>query len=90
MGLYAWGVPNAEEKRMLNATKVDATTRANRRLPKGTLVVSHEDGESGRIVNVSSFRRNGVDAWSYVVETQYGNEVWEVDGLFVPDARTQD
>ena len=34
----------------------------NRRLKPGTLVVSHEDGEPGRIVRVFSFRRNGIDA----------------------------
>ena len=82
MGLYAWGVPNTKEKAM---TKIDETTRANRRLKAGTLVVSNEDGEPGHIVRVSTCRRNGIDAWSYVVETQYGREIWEVGELFVPD-----
>ena len=67
--------------------KIDETTRANRRLTAGTMVVSKEDGEPGRIVRVSTFRRNGVDAWSYVVETQYGREIWEVGELFVPDQK---
>ena len=66
-------------------TKIDETTRANRRMKAGTMVVSNEDGEPGRIVGVCTFRRNGVDAWSYVVETTYGQEVWEVGELFVPD-----
>jgi hypothetical protein len=82
MWVYAWGVPNAKEKAM---TKIDETTRANRRLAAGTTVVSTEDGEQGCIVRVCTHRRNGVDAWSYVVETQYGREIWEVGELFVPD-----
>ena len=64
---------------------IDETTRANRRLTAGTLVASYEDGEPGRIVRVSTYRRNGIDAWSYVVETAYGREIWEVGELFVPD-----
>ena len=78
---YAWGVPNAKEMAM---TKIDEATRANRRLTAGTMVVSKEDGEPARIARISTFRRNGVDAWSYVVETQYGREIWEVGELFVP------
>jgi len=62
------------------------TTNANnRRLTPGTMVVSKEDGEPGRIVRVCTFRRNGGDAWSYVVQTAHGREVWEVDELFVPE-----
>ena len=80
MGLYAWGVPNTKEKAM---TKINQT----RRLAVGTQVVSIEDGEPGRIVRVCTYRRHGGDAWSYVVETQYGREVWEVGELFVPDQR---
>ena len=68
-------------------TKIDETTRANRRLKAGTLVVSTEDGEPGHIVRVCTHRRNGVDAWSYLVETQYGREIWEVGELFVPDQK---
>ena len=75
---------------MFGAMKTDPTTRTNRRLAKERLVVSHEDGEPGRIVNVCSYRRNGVDAWSYVVKTQYGEEVWEVGELFVPGDETKD
>lgn len=65
------------------------TTRTNktasRRLTTGTQVVSKEDGEPGRVAGVCSFRRNGIDAWSYVVQTAYGREVWEVGELFVPE-----
>ncbi|MCI0364932.1 MAG: hypothetical protein L0219_13725 [Phycisphaerales bacterium] len=67
---------------MTNRTE---TTNTNRRLPKGTLVVNSDDGESGRIIEVCTFRRNGIDAFSYVVQTAYGREVWEVGELFVPE-----
>ncbi|MCZ2098818.1 MAG: hypothetical protein LC121_21655 [Anaerolineae bacterium] len=63
----------------------NTTKHAHRRLTPGTLVVSHEDGEPGRIVQVCTFRRNGIDAWSYLVQTAYGEEVWEVGELFVPE-----
>jgi hypothetical protein len=56
-----------------------------RRLQPGTLVVSKEDGEPGRIIGVCTFRRNGIDASSYAVQTEYGREVWEVGELFVPE-----
>lgn len=82
MWVYAWGVPNVKEKAM---TKIDETTKANRRLKAETLVVSTEDGEPGRIVRVCTYRRNGIDAWSYLVQTKYGREIWEVGELFVPD-----
>lgn len=82
MGVYAWGVPNMREKAL---TTINETTRANRRLPAGTLVVSNEDGEAGHIERVCTYRRNGVDAWSYLVKTQYGREIWEAGELFVPD-----
>ena len=65
-------------------TKIEETTRANRRLRPGTAVVSSEDAEPGHIVHVCTYRRNGLDAWSYAVETRYGREVWEVSELFVP------
>jgi len=64
---------------------INETKRTNRRLPAGTMVVSTEDGEPGRVVRVCTHRRNGIDAWSYVVETQYGREIWEAGELFVPD-----
>jgi hypothetical protein len=63
----------------------NTTTNTNRRLTPGTLVVSREDGEPGRMVRVCTFRRNGQDAWSYLVQTAYGREVWEVGELFVPE-----
>lgn len=66
-------------------TKTNSTTKTHRRLPKGTLVVSTDDGESGRIIEVCTFRRNGVDAFSYAVQTAYGREVWEVGELFVQE-----
>ena len=66
-------------------TKIAETTRANRRLRPGTAVVSNEDAEPGRIVRVCTYRRNGVDAWCYVVETAHGREVWDAGTLFVPD-----
>jgi hypothetical protein len=61
-----------------------STKNANRRLTPGTLVVSREDGEPGRVIQVCTFRRNGIDAWSYVVQTTDGREVWEAGELFVP------
>lgn len=64
---------------------MNAMTKTNRRLTSGTLVVSREDGEPGRIVRACTFRRNGIDAWSYVVWTAAGREVWEVGELFVPE-----
>ena len=66
---------------MTNATN---TTKTNHRLARGTQVVSREDGEAGRIVRVSTFRRNGIDAWSYLVDTAYGREIWDASDLFVP------
>ena len=60
-----------------------AARRANRRLAQGTAVVSTEDAEPGRIRAVCTFRRNGIDAWSYVVDTQYGREIWHSGDLFV-------
>ena len=60
------------------------TKHANRRLTRGTQVVSTTDGEAGRIQRVCTFRRNGMDAWSYVVQTAYGREIWEAGELFVP------
>ncbi len=61
------------------------TKNAMRRLTPGTTVVSMTDGEPGRVVRVSTYRRNGIDAWSYLVETAYGQEVWDAGDLFVPE-----
>lgn len=55
-----------------------------RRLRSGTPVVSREDAEPGVIMDICTFRRNGADAWSYLVDTRYGSEVWEAGELFVP------
>ena len=81
MWMYAWGVPQTKEHEM-NATS--ELQRAHRWLRPSTAVVSSEDAEPGRIAGVCTYRRHGVDAWSYVVETGYGREVWEVGELFVP------
>ncbi len=40
-----------------------------RRLQPGTLVVSKEDGEPGQIIEICTFRRNGIDAFSFAVQT---------------------
>ena len=61
------------------------TKNANRRLTPGTQVVSKTDGEPGRIERVSTYRRNGIDAWSYEVETADGQEIWDAGDLFVPE-----
>lgn len=53
-------------------------------LPAGTLVVSTLDGEPGRIVQPSTYSRNGKYVWSYVVLTSDGREVWDVADLFLP------
>ena len=61
------------------------TKNAMRRLTPGTQVVSKTDGEPGRVVRVSTYRRNGIDAWSYLVATAYGQEIWDAGDLFVPE-----
>jgi len=66
-------------------TNTTNATKTNRKLTPGTQVVSREDGEAGRIVRVSTFRRNGIDAWSYLVDTAYGREIWDASDLFLPD-----
>jgi hypothetical protein len=71
---------NAKE----NAMKTTNATHANRRLKPGTRVVSQVDGEPGRVVRVCTYRRNGIDAWSYLVDTADGREIWETGELFVP------
>lgn len=58
--------------------KTTTNTNANRNLKPGTKVVSTLDGEAGTVVRVCTFRRNGIDAWSYLVDTAYGREIWEV------------
>lgn len=76
-----WGVQNGDAKM---ATNIE--NNANRRLAPGTQVVSKADAEPGRIARVCTYRRNGTDAWSYVVRTTSGIEVWEAGELFVPQA----
>jgi hypothetical protein len=61
--------------------------KANRRLTPGTKVVSNLDAEPGTVVRVCTYRRNGIDAWSYMVDTADGREVWEAGELFVPDTQ---
>jgi len=58
--------------------KTTKNTNANKNLKPGTKVVSNQDAEPGTIVRVCTFRRNGSAAWSYLVDTAYGREVWEV------------
>lgn len=59
-------------------------TNTNRRLEPGTMVVSTLDGEPGTVVRVCTYRRNGQDAWSYLVDTRDGREIWQAGELFVP------
>lgn len=56
----------------------------------GTKVISNQDVEPGTIVGVCTYRRNGVDAWSYLVDTAYGREVWETSEFFLQPANDQD
>ena len=60
------------------------TNHANRRLKPATKVVAKTDGESGTVTRVCTYRRNGIDAWSYLVDTKDGQEIWETGELFVP------
>ena len=57
---------------------------AHRRMRPGTAVVSTADGESGTVVRICTYRRNGIDAWSYLVDTAYGREIWHRGELFAP------
>ena len=57
-----------------------------KRLAPGTRVVSTQDGEGGTIERIATFARNGIHAWSYVVQTAYGREIWYRGDLLVPDA----
>ena len=59
--------------------------KANRRLTPGTRVVSTSDGKAGTVVRVCTSRRNGIDAWSYLVDTADGREIWEAGELFLPE-----
>ena len=72
--------------KVIQVMKTIDDPRAIRRLTAGTKVVSKEDGELGRIVRVSTARRNGIDAWSYVIDTNYGRETWDAGDLFVPQS----
>ncbi len=67
--------------------KTTPATNANRNLKPGTMVVSKIDGEPGKVVRICTYRRNGCQAWSYLVDTASGREIWEAGELFVP---TQD
>jgi hypothetical protein len=49
------------------------------------LVIAVADGEPGRIIEVCTFRRNG-QAYSYVVETATGREIWQADEVVLPAA----
>jgi hypothetical protein len=67
-----------------NAMNASNPNAKNRGLPGGTRVVSKLDGEAGRIERVCTYRRNGSGAWSYLVQTAGGREIWEAGELFVP------
>ncbi|MBI5763653.1 MAG: hypothetical protein HZA51_09040 [Planctomycetes bacterium] len=54
-------------------------------LPRGTMVVSTLDGESGTILKVASQNRPRTKASAYVVQTTDGREIWDVQDLFIPD-----
>jgi hypothetical protein len=69
----------------MTTTKTNANP-GGQNLKPGTLVVSKTDGEPGRVVEVNTFRRNGTAAWSYLIETATGQEVWHAGDLFVPAA----
>lgn len=59
------------------------TSQTNRRLQPGTTVISTLDGERGTVLNVCTYRRNGIDAWSYLIETDAGREIWHSGDLMV-------
>ena len=59
-------------------------TNGNRNLKPGTKVVSTLDGEAGTVVRICTFRRNGIDAWTYLVDTATGREIWHRGDLFLP------
>ena len=61
-----------------------ATNHETRRLKPGTEVIAQADGELGRILEVCTFRRNGLDAYSYAVETRDGRESWDADEIVLP------
>jgi hypothetical protein len=63
-------------------------TKTNRRLAPGTEVFSREDGEPGTIVRIATRRRNGVDAWSYLVDTANGRETWDASDCQVVTSYT--
>lgn len=60
-----------------STTNATADRGTYRHLEPSTQVFSREDGEAGRIVRVSTYRRNGIGAWSYLVDTAHGREIWD-------------
>ncbi len=64
--------------------KTTNATNANRNIQAGTTVVATLDGEPGKVVRVCTYRRNGCQAWSYLIDTAHGREIWEAGELFVP------
>ena len=64
--------------------KTTNAKNANRNLKAGTQVVCTLDGEAGTVVRICTYRRNGQSAWSYLVDTASGREIWETGELFVP------
>jgi hypothetical protein len=65
--------------------KTTHDTNAKKYLKPGTKVVSNQDAEPGTIVRVCTYRRNGSAAWSYLVDTAYGREIWEVGHIALVD-----
>lgn len=60
---------NPEEKK----GRTMKTTNTNYR--NGTKVINTKDGESGTIIGVCTYRRNG-NVYTYVVKTSQGREIW--------------
>lgn len=54
-------------------------------LTVGTKVVSMLDGELATIIRPSSHNRNQNKAISYLVNTQFGREIWDASDLFIPE-----
>lgn len=63
-------------------TNNTTTTNANHK--PGTKVVSKIDGEPGTVVGICTYCRNGFQAWSYLVDTASGREIWHRGDLFLP------
>lgn len=65
------------------------TTTQTNNLKPGTKVVSKIDGEPGTVVRICTFARNGSAAWTYLVDTASGREIWHRGDLFLPASPAQ-